>query len=1044
MRQNLLLKRVYLLFFMLTTSLGLFAQEISISGTVTDQKDGSPIIGATVIVKGTTIGTTTNFEGKYTIKSTRNSFLVISFIGYEVQEIAVEGRTQIDVTLTEQTVSLEEIVVVGYGTQRKRDVTGAIVKVESKDLTSIPTPSFEASLQGQASGVQVITGSGLAGSGSVIRIRGVGSISAGGDPLYVVDGVPISQDYFMRGNSGAMNNNPLAALNPNDIESVEVLKDAGSAGIYGSRGANGVILITTKRGKSKKALVNFSMRSGISKPAYIPQFVSRDEYLQLRQEAWENDGGTGAVWLPNFSTSDATPEFRAEQFERAKTINTNWWDLVTQTGFKQDYNLSYSQSAKYFNAYFGGSFSENASYLKNNKYDRASARLNIDSDFSKFIKLTLSSSFNYGVNHRVGAAWEGGTGAAMSTALPYYPVKNGDGTYFTYNSSANGNNPVRKQDLLQWRNYEKRTINNLTLLITPINNLSISANGGIDYMDFAEHQYEPKEYINSAHIGVAKMWPTYVTNLTGNLVANYDLKLNDNNRLTFMAGSEIQKSNTTSSYKEAIDVNNPYWVGWQQGGTVQSVDDPATPENEYSLYYNEVIRKNTPQQWAFVSFFARANYVLKDKYVFQVLARTDGSSRFGKNNKFGFFPAISTSWRISEEDFLKDNSVISNLRLRVSYGITGNANLPNYAWIGTYSPPENNFPGYNNYPITYPQNLENPNLKWETLHNFDTGLEFGLFANRITGEFAFYNKISKDVIINRSNAPSTGFGNYWDNIAKILNRGYEFNLKSNNLVGEFKWSTNLNIARNHNEILDIGDLSPDAVGGGTNDTRIVIGKPVGANYLVRFSRVDPIDGLPIWLDKNGYETKTFSLDHRVVVGSVVPEAVGGITNNFEYKGFDFSFMFVFTIGGNIYDNSGKRQLGVVTDWQLRQEIGDRWREPGDIAKYPKLTLNPSNYPGLPGEWQYNSTMFLYDASYLRLRNLTLGYTLPSQIAKSIKLSRAKIYVSASNLLTWTTFYGDPEIARDFENVADRNMSSNITYLTPPQEQTFTFGLDLSF
>ncbi len=1030
MKQGYIVHKLQIMLLLLFFSINAFSQQIAVTGKVTDAKDNLPLPGVSVFVKGTTIGTVTDGAGSFTIMAEKNATLVFSFIGYETIEVLIDGsNTSLSIQLNEATELLEEVVVVGYGVQRKRDVTGAIAKVDTKELMAVPTPSFESALQGQASGVQVITGSGIAGSGSVIRIRGVGSVSAGGDPLYVVDGVPITQDYFLRGNSGAMNNNPLATINPNDIESIEILKDAGSAGIYGSRGANGVILITTKRGKSKKPSINFSMRTGVVRPAYVPEFVSGSEYLQLRQEAWENDGGTGAVWLPNFTTADSPPEERAAAFEQAKTVNTNWWDLVTQTGFKQEYNLSFGKSGKWINAYFGGSYSDNQSYLKNNKYQRASGRLNLDTDFSDIIKFTLSSSYTYGVNHRVGAAWEGGTGAAMSTALPFYPVYNDDGSFFRYNSSANGGNPVMRQDLMLWRNFENRTINNLTVSITPFENFSVSASGGYDYMDFAEHRYEPQEYIASDHSGVAKMWPRYVNNLTGNLIVNYELNINNTHRFTFMGGTEIQKSSTAARYYEAIDVTGPYW------------DD--IPHDDTNASFQETITKDAPQEWSFISFFSRVHYVFKEKYVLQVLARSDASSRFGPNYRYGFFPAVSGAWRISEEDFLKDNETLSTLRLRASYGITGNANFNSYAWFGTFSGTESN-EYYNNNPIIYPINLENPNLRWETLHNFDIGLEFGLFSNRITGEIAFYNKITKDVIINRSNAPSSGFGSYWDNVGEILNRGFEFNLKSNNLVGDFKWTTNLNIARNHNEVLSIGDLSPDAVGGGTNDTRIVVGKPVGSNYLVRFSRVDPADGLPIWLDKDGYETKTFSLDNRVVVGSVMPEAIGGITNTFEYKGFDLSFMFVFTIGGNLYDNSGKRQLGVVTDWQLRKEIADRWQQPGDIASYPKLTLNPANYPGLPGEWQYNSTMFLYDASYLRLRNLSLGYNLPKSLAQKIMANNARIYISASNLLTWSRFHGDPEIARDFENVADRNMSSNITYLTPPQEQVFTFGLDLSF
>jgi len=1025
MKQIGTLRKLLLVYCVFFAAIAATAQR-TITGIVTDQSDGSPLPGVTIVVKGAAgIGTITDFDGKYTIEiPSVGTALTFSFVGYKPKEMALTSDL-INVQLEIETKGLEEVVVVGYGVQKKRDVAGAISKVSSKDITDVPSPSFEAALQGKAAGVQVIQGSGIAGSASVVRVRGTGSISAAGDPLYVIDGVPVSQDYFLRGNSGGMNNNPLASLNPDDIESVEILKDAGSAGIYGSRGANGVILITTKRGKKGKATLSFSSKVGVSRPAITPEFVSRDEWLQLRQEAWENDGGTGPAWLPNYSSPEDPIEVRAAAWEKAKLNDTDWWDEVTQTGFKQEYNLAGTLGTEKFNNYLGFSYSDNSSYLKGNSYERLSGRYNLDANFNKYFKFTLSSSLSQGLNNKVGSAWDGGTGSAMSTALPIYPLKNADGTWFKYNSSANGGNPVMKQELLKWRSSELRFINNASINIMPTENLTFTANGGADYMELNEEKYQPKEYLGSEHIGQAESWPVYVTNYTGNLLVNYSLDIASDKRLTFLGGTEAQQSKTESNYKRYENIEGPLY------------EDPNLDEAE-----QKNADFNKPSKWTFISYFSRINFVLKEKYIFQVLARVDGSSKFGKNNRYGFFPAGSFAWRISDENFLKGNSVVSNLKLRTSYGITGNASIPNYEWIGTYKPIE--LPGYNGNGIIYPLRLENPDLKWETLHNFDVALEYGFFNDRISGEIAFYNKISKDVLINRQNPPSQGFGNYWDNVGEILNRGYELNITTRNLIGDFKWTTNLNVARNYNEVLDIGDLTPDAVGGGTNDTRIVVGKPVGTNYLVRFSRIDPADGLPIWLDKNGYETKVFSLDNRVVVGSVVPDATGGITNTFEYKGFELSCLFSFTLGGNLYDGSGKRQLGIFTDWNYRKEIGDHWREPGDIAEYPKLTLKPGNYPGLPGEWQYNSTMFLYDASFLRLRNITLSYNLPKSALSRMHMANARVFVSATNLLTWSYYPWDPEIARDFENAADRNMSPNITYLTPPQEQAFTFGLNFSF
>jgi len=1030
MKHNYLRKPpvMLLLAFMLTISVG-WAQNITVTGTVTDAADGSPLPGATISVKGTLLGTSTDFNGKYSFTAPENATLIFSFVGYKDQEIPLNGRATVDISLEEDITSLSEVVVVGYGVQRKRDVTGSIAKVSGEKIKELPVPSFEAGLQGRAAGVQVIQGSGLAGSGSVIRVRGAGSISAGGDPLYVIDGIPVTQDPFLNNNRGAMNQNPLAAINPNDIESIEVLKDAGAAGIYGSRGANGVILITTKRGQSGKPQFNFSTSHGFSAPAVRPEFTSGEEYLQLRQEAWENDGNTGAVWVPGFSSAEASAADREAAFAQASQNNTDWWDLTTRTGYIQTYDLSMSQGTDKFKTYLGASYSDNQSYLRGNSYERLAFRANVDWTIVPKLKASLSSSFSRGQNNRVDAAWSGGLGQAMSTALPIYPVRNPDGTFFT-----NGANPVRVRELLDWRTVEQRTVNTLSLDYNPIKNLTFRVTGGVDYLDLREDQYRPQELLLSNHIGEAKRFPAWVTNINTNATATYIWDMDENNSFTFLLGTEYQQS-TTERYDEItlVDVDGPLWSDPNIGGTLNDEGDSL---------YNRIAREGATAQWSFLSYFGRINYNLKDRYIFQVLARVDGSSRFGANNRFGFFPAVSGAWVISEENFMQDQSTISFLKLRSSYGITGNANIPNFEWIGTYVPPANNLP-YAGGDVIFPERLENPNLQWETLTTWDLGLEMNFLADRIQTEINYYNKVSRDVLINRTNPPSTGFGNFWDNIAEIRNTGVELQVSSRNLVGELKWTTDFNIARNNNEVLDIGDLTPDAVGGGTNDTRIVPGEPVGANFLVRFHGVDPEDGLPIWLDADGNLTKEFSLDHRVVVGSVVPDAWGGITNTFSYKNIDLSFLFSFTLGGNIYDGSAKRQLGLVTDWNFRTEIGDRWTQPGDEAAFPRLTLNP--YPGLPDEWQYNSTMFLYDASFVRLRNLTIGYTFPQNFLDRLGLTSARFAVTGMNLLTFTEFPGgDPEIARDFESAQDRNMSPNVTFLTPPQQRSVTFSLNVSF
>ncbi|POY37399.1 TonB-dependent receptor [Solitalea longa] len=989
--------------------------DIKVSGTVKDET-GEPLPGVSVVLKGTNVGTTTNAEGYFTITVPENGTLIFQYIGFQKQEIAINKRQKIDVKLQEESRTLNEVLVVGYGTQKRREVTGAITKVNAAEITALPTPSFEASLQGRAAGVQVTQGSGLAGSGSVVRIRGAASISAGGDPLYVVDGIPVTQDPFLNANRGGMNQNPLAALNPNDIESIEVLKDAGAAGIYGSRGSNGVVLITTKKGKEGKPVFNFSTRVGFSNASIKPDFLNGSEWLQLRQEAWENDGNTGLAPLPNGLSWDL-----------ANRTNTDWWNETTETGIQNDNNLSFTYGTKKYKTYVGLNYSKDNSYLKGNSYGRAGAKASLEYKILDNLNLTVNGSFGRGQNNRVASAWSGGLGDAMSTALPIYPVYNDDGSFFTL-----GANPVRQREGTIWRTVDLRSIGTISLNYTPVKNLTFTYNGGIDYLDIKEDKFQNADLVgrDPTEQGRAERWPTYVSNWNNSLVGSYNWIPNEQNKLTGTLGIETQKSTA-----KAASVTQDFADGPLYDYSGNMKDDPTI------LGLNAKIS----DQWTFISYFGRVNYTYNNRYVLQVLARVDGSSKFGKNNRYGFFPAVSGAWILSEEDFLKSVNFIDVLKLRASFGVTGNSNIPFNQWIGTYATPDV-LPLYNGNPVTAPTRLENPDLKWETSNNFDIGLDFSLLNARITGELSYYNKLSKDVLINRNLPQSTGWSTYWQNIGKIKNYGIEFAINTVNVkTKDFSWSTNFNISSLNNKVVDLGDLSSDAVGGGTNDTRVVEGYPVGTNYLVRYYGTDPTDGLPIWLDINGNKTKTFSLDNRVVTGKVSPDAFGGLTNTFKYKLFELGVLFNFSFGGNIYDGSAKRQMGVVTDWTMRSEIGDRWRKPGDDTRFPRLTMQTGTYNGLSSEWQYNSTLFLYDASYVRLRELTLSYNLPVDFRKRVGINSAKVFITGFNVLTFTKYPGgDPEIARDFENSQDRNMSPNITYLTPPQQKSWTLGINIGF
>ena len=1019
-----MLKRLLLMVAAIAIANLSYAQQRTVTGQVTDAGDGNPIPGVNVIVKGTTNGTITDFDGKFSIQAADADVLVFSYIGYVAQELAISSNNNLLVSLEASDVGLDEVVIIGYGTQKKREIVGSISSVSSKDITTIAAPSFESALQGQAAGLQVITGSGMAGSGSVIRVRGISSVSANGDPLYVVDGIPITSDIFIADRGGGMNGNPLNTINPNDIESVQILKDAAAVGIYGSRGANGVILIETKKGKSGKPQFSFNSQVGVSTYTKKPAMMNAAEWLTMRQEAWENDGNTGVpTQLPgNISWADAWAYANS-----TGGTGTDWWDEVTRLGINHNYDFSVKMGGEKYRAFGSASYSHDESYLIRNNFDRASVRVNLEYDLLSNLTIGVNSNLSYGSNFQAGTPWEGGLGVAMSTSLPYFPVKNDDGTYFT-NGGIN-NNPVLVSEFRRIRSQELRSITTASISYDPIPNLNIKATGGYDYMEYQYEKYEPAEVTNNDY-DISYYSPSYVRNMNYNIVATYSWLLNDSHNFTFMAGHEYQYSQT-EKYKYNFD---------QDDNLEKPIYEDKNPWNDIDPEYEAI------QKWSFMSVFGRVNYMYKEKYIGQFTARTDGSSRFGSNNRFGFFPTVALGWIISEENFMDNLGFISHMKLKASYGVTGNSAIDNYARWGTMVEAQATNT-YNGVPISYPTRLPNPDVQWETVKTYDIGLELNLFNDRIVFETAYYNKDASDIfVLNAGLSPSVGIGNFTSNVLSVKNTGYEFSLTTRNIVTQtdgFSWTTSFNIAKNENEVTSIGNALPDDIGGGTNDTRIYVGYPVGTNYLVRFWKVDPDDGRPIYLDKDGNATKTFDLENRVPTGSVVPDWVGGITNNLSYKGFDLSFLFTFSIGGNIYDSSAKRQMGIMSDWNFRKDRFDRWTKPGDEATYPRNTLEPETY-GSNDIWM-NSTRFLHDASYMRLKNLTLGYNFKKEWMEKIKIQSARIYVSGTNLLTFTKFPGvDPEIARDFDNNNDRNMSPNISWLTPPQARTFNFGVSVNF
>lgn len=1020
--------RIILLAFF-SALLASFSQAQTIKGKLTDAKK-QPLAGAMVIVEGTDKGAQADLEGNYVINGLAPGKYKLRFqyLGmkteYKEVELAAGQTLVVDFTMQDDPKQLDEAVVIGYGTQKRKELTASVAKISQKELNDLPVQSFEQAMQGKLAGVSVTQGSGLAGSPSIIRIRGISSISAGGDPLYVIDGIPITQDYSTYGNSGGANFNPLATINPNDIESIEVLKDAAATSIYGSRGANGVILITTRRAEKGRLRVTYTGQAGLSTPTARPKLVSRDELLDLMEEAWINDGNTGKPDLTRFGISNMT-------WDETRNHNTDWYNELTQTGVKHQHDITLSKGWNKVSVYSSLGYAKNETFIRGNSYERISGRINLDYQVTKKLKLQAGTSLTHGFNNRVFSGWSGGYGLLMSSALPFYPVKNPDGSYFLFNNSDAGfrTNPVMMLDLYKWQTKEVRSINNMALEYTISKNLKARVQGNYDFQSIGNDEFVPEELYRttgadtaSASFRNARYTGNY--NYMGQL--SYTLEL-----------SKLTKADIVGGYERQQSLTNGFDI-------VERNTDGMLTNNEKTD--NNLKNYMVPSQWKFERFFGRINYNNRDRYFLQLAFSYDGSSRFGDNYRYGFFPAASAGWILSEEEFLRGNKKVSFLKLRVSYGRSGNSDFDPLARYGFFQP--SSAITYNNQPTLFPTQLQNPDLRWETSWTFNTGLDFGLFNDKITGTLEVYDKRTSDVIMNLNLDPSVGFGNYYDNVGGIHNYGAEMSLKSTIVqTDKFRWSITANIARNFNEITSTGNYTEEAVSGGTNDTRVVVGSPVGTYYLVRFSHVDSETGRPVYLDKDGNPTFLWSADNRVPVGNILPKAVGGFTNNFRYRNWDLSLLFVYQIGGNIYDASAKRQLGVMSFWNSRPEIADRWQRPGDVAAFPRLTLDASTY-GLPDYWQYNTQMWLYDASFLRLRNLTLGYTIPSAWAAKAKMSSARIAFIGTNLLVFTSYPGlDPEIARDGEgNVnTSRNMQSQGTYyLNAPQERTYNIQISATF
>lgn len=1005
-----------------------YAQERVISGKVTAE-DGSAVPGVNVLVKGTTSGTVTDVNGNYTLSAAANATtLVFSFIGYTTIETEIAGRSTVDIQLAQDVKQLSEVVVVGYGTQIKQDLTGNIARVNSEDLQNQPVVTFEQSVQGRAAGVFIENGNGKLGQGMKMRIRGSSSVSAGNQPLYVIDGIPVTSQSQASTNA---NTNPLVDINPNDIESIDILKDASASAIYGSRAANGVVLITTKRGKTGRTTFGLNLQTGFSEETNRREFLNTKEYVELLREAGKYSGEI--AYVESRLTRNGAGDPASWQDPSADGyVSTDWQDQIFRKGKVNQFDLSASGGNEKTRFFASLSYSDQEGILVSNRLDRASARLNLDQKATDKLSFGLNFSLSRTRNFRLSDDNAFSTPMQIVALMPVTPVidpRTGlvSGALSPDTGIPNGNYPLYYNPLLDINYGERETsvFRNLATIYASYDitrHLTFKSEFGYDLLNQHEERYFGKE--TSRNTGYPNGWGTdgwtRVFNYTTNNFFMYTNTINDKHTYDIVVGTSYQESsrdfaNTegqqfpSNSYKELV--------------SAASITAGTSRESRFS----------------FLSYFARANFKFSNRYLIGISGRVDGSSRFGAGNKYGFFPAASAGWILSEESFLADNTIIEFLKLRASYGITGNAEIDNFASRGLYSGDG----GVAGVPGQRPTQLANPDLKWEQTSQFDIGFDFGFFNNRVNGEVDYYIKKTQDLLLDVNLPGNSGFATQTQNIGELENKGIELVVNTENLVGDFRWSTSFNIARNRNKVTNLNGQVIE----GDFLSRAVEGEPIGIFYGPKYAGVDPANGDALYYkeDADGTLVTTNDINEAKLmkIGDPNPDYIAGITNTFSYKNFDLSILFQGVFGNDVYNGGGKFMSanGDFLDNQTKDQLR-RWQNPGDVTDVPQARLFGANGTG-------ESSRYVSDATYVRIKNITLGYNLPAAMVSKIRFTKIRLYVSALNLLTFTDYEGwDPEVNSDtYTSGADQssnNINQGIDFYSAPQAKTITFGLTASF
>lgn len=994
-----------LLSFLLSFSIS--AQIVKVTGKVTSESDPAGLPGVNIVIKGTTEGTITGLDGSYLLEVDQAGVLIFSFIGYTTQEVAVGSRRTIDVLLIEEAEILGEVVVMGYSSVEKQNITGAITTVKSAAVKDFAIAGIDQALQGQAAGVQVTQSSGTPGGGVKVSIRGPTSISAANTPLYIIDGIQVETGGLSGRSFGGQGDNALALLNPNDYESYVVLQDASAKALYGSRASNGVVIITTKRGKLGAARVNFDMQHGIVDPTHKLELMNSEQLLDLQREAVTNAGmNPDALGLIKGVTDG---------------VNTDWQDVVLRRGIMQQYQISASGGTEATRYYFSGSFRDEEGVQFNNKFQRASTTINLDQKLSPKMTLSTNITLSRALNKRVkGDNFLDGVYSGAIKSLPFDVPYDENGRLVGPGSALYPGfpnfNPLAQALLPRFDVTTVKMLGGLKLEYQVNDRISARGLVSIDFNDVTEDNYESSQ---TAIGGVLE-------SVGGQGYAIF-------NAQSFWTIT----SNGTINYNQSFDKHNIGALGGIElvqdaaiGGSVQGrlfTSDDFTYINSAGLV--DAGGSFKAPAHSLLSGFGEVRYDYDGKYLFTGSFRADGSSNFGTNNRFGYFPGFSAGWRISQEEFF-ESDFINDLKVRGSYGYTGNERIGAFTFLGTWGATT-----YSGSSGTGPNGLNNPDVKWEMTREINFGVDLSMMQSRIQVAIQLYHNKTTDLLLTRPMASTTGFGGVLDNIGSMSNMGTGLTVNTVNMDGAFKWRTSFNISQNLNKVLELADTIPlyrGYTGEGVDGTNIItVGHPLGTFFGLNYLGVNPATGDALYEDSNG--DGLITNEDGMVIGNAQPDFIGGLTNTFSYKSFDLSVFLNFSVGNKILNFTKAGTVNTGVDLESNQSIDAlrRWQKPGDITDIPRYVFQSTSN-------NLHSNRLLEDGSYMRIKNVSFGYNLPARFTSRLMIERMRVYFTATNLWTWTKYTGsDPEVS----TLDGSTSAQGIDFYTLPQVRTMAIGIN---